>query len=527
LELFDKKTIFKVIMEFLRLKAIFILLFVLSGWLILQGQSTEGYLSLEKEADSLATAEKHQEAVLIYKFIIKEYGKSMDSEERLLVDYKTGYSLMHSGEDIEAMRYFRNVISGSRKLSSDTLVNDAMTGLGKTYEYTGKHDSAFFWYLKAYKEVRESSDTLRRARDARNMAQLLRVLNRFDEARIYCLKALDLIQGIRDYKVIANIYNETAYLFELSHDLDSAAYFYEKLIDLSIVNEYSKGVSTGYSNLASVYEKEGRFEEAVALKRKGLEIDRGINDTYGMMASYCGLASTYLLTRDYEKALKALDNALALCDTSWLPDMSGIIRIYYEIYRAMGQYEIALEYYEAYNNLRNRINQAESRKQVSELLVRFDTEKKEQQIKILEQANQIKEDRIKTQWIIIGALSLLSVFIMLTGWLWIRNKNQKLKQINSELQNLILREEQASSRDGKETITPEPSEIYTKWGLTGRESEILYYLGKGYSNTAIGEKLFISANTVKFHIKNIYLKLDVKNRIQALLRCSDNNTADI
>jgi ATP/maltotriose-dependent transcriptional regulator MalT len=118
---------------------------------------------------------------------------------------------------------------------------------------------------------------------------------------------------------------------------------------------------------------------------------------------------------------------------------------------------------------------------------------------------------------------LLSMFILLTGWLWIRNKNQKLKQINSELQNLILREEQVTKKADQENLISEPSEKYQKWGLTARESEILYFLGKGYSNTEIGEKLFISENTVKFHIKNIYLKLDVKNRIQALLRCSDNN----
>jgi DNA-binding CsgD family transcriptional regulator len=510
-------------MEFLRLKAIFIIIFVLSGCLILQGQGTTGYQLLEKEADSLAMAEKHQEAVSIYKSIIEEYGKSMDSEKRLLLEYKTGYNLMHTGQDLQAKRYFRRVISNSRKLTSTGIVNDAMTGLGKTYEYTGKHDSAFFWYLEAYKQVLESLDTLRRARDARNMAQLLRVLKRFDEARMYCIKALDLIPGIRDYKVIANIYNETAYLFELSDDLDSAAYYYKKLIDLSVVNKYSKGESTGYSNLASVYEKEGRFEEAIALKEKGLEIDREINDTYGMMASYCGLASTYLLTGNNKDALEALNKAMVLCDTSWLPDLSGIKRTYYEVYRNRKEYDKALEYYEAYNNLRDRINQSESRRQVSELLIRFETEKKEQQIKILEQANQIKEDRINTQWIIIGTLSLLSMFILLTGWLWIRNKNQKLKQINSELQNLILREEQVTKKADQENLISEPSEKYQKWGLTARESEILYFLGKGYSNTEIGEKLFISENTVKFHIKNIYLKLDVKNRIQALLRCSDNN----
>ncbi len=48
--------------------------------------------------------------------------------------------------------------------------------------------------------------------------------------------------------------------------------------------------------------------------------------------------------------------------------------------------------------------------------------------------------------------------------------------------------------------------------LTLREIEVLKYLNEGYSNTKISEKLFISPNTIKSHIRNIYHKTDVKNR---------------
>lgn len=397
-----------------------------------------------------------------------------------------------------------------------------MTGLGKSYEYTGKHDSAFYWYLEAYKQVRETNDTLRRARGARNMAQLLRVLKRFDEARFYCSKAVDLAPGIKDYKVVANIYNETAYLFELSDNLDSAAFFYEQLINLSVANGYLKGESVGYSNLASVFEKQDKLEKALELKLKGIIIDTEINDTYGLMSSYRGLSSTYLLAGNYDKALEAINKAYELCDTSWLPDMSGIKKGYYEIYKAKGWLSEALKYYEDYNNLSDRIDQAESRRQVTELLTRYETERKEQQIKILEQANLLKQNRIHVQWLIIAVLVLLGLSITSTGWLWIRSKNQKLKQINAELQNFIIRQEQLNGLEKQDSFDPEPAEMYKKWGLTDRESEILYYLGTGFSNTSIAEKLFISENTVKFHIKNIYLKLDVKNRIQALLRCQND-----
>ncbi|SDC68433.1 helix-turn-helix transcriptional regulator [Williamwhitmania taraxaci] len=52
--------------------------------------------------------------------------------------------------------------------------------------------------------------------------------------------------------------------------------------------------------------------------------------------------------------------------------------------------------------------------------------------------------------------------------------------------------------------------------LSSREIEIMVQLSLGLSNKAIANKLFISTNTVKNHTKNIYAKLGVRNRIEAL-----------
>ncbi len=53
-------------------------------------------------------------------------------------------------------------------------------------------------------------------------------------------------------------------------------------------------------------------------------------------------------------------------------------------------------------------------------------------------------------------------------------------------------------------------------GLTSRENELLGLLAKGYTYRAISEKLFISMETVKRHCHNIYKKLEVKNRTEAI-----------
>ena len=52
-------------------------------------------------------------------------------------------------------------------------------------------------------------------------------------------------------------------------------------------------------------------------------------------------------------------------------------------------------------------------------------------------------------------------------------------------------------------------------GLTERELAILSELARGLSNDEIAKELWVTQQTVKFHLTNIYRKLDVKNRTEA------------
>jgi DNA-binding NarL/FixJ family response regulator len=52
-------------------------------------------------------------------------------------------------------------------------------------------------------------------------------------------------------------------------------------------------------------------------------------------------------------------------------------------------------------------------------------------------------------------------------------------------------------------------------GLTAREIDVLRLVALGHPNVTIGQKLFITEQTVKFHLTNLYKKLGASNRTQA------------
>ena len=78
---------------------------------------------------------------------------------------------------------------------------------------------------------------------------------------------------------------------------------------------------------------------------------------------------------------------------------------------------------------------------------------------------------------------------------------------------------------GKMTLSSEASETLARSllqppipdnQLTEREREVLTLMVKGMSNQEIADKLVVSLGTVKFHVSNIFLKLGVQSRVEAV-----------
>jgi DNA-binding NarL/FixJ family response regulator len=62
---------------------------------------------------------------------------------------------------------------------------------------------------------------------------------------------------------------------------------------------------------------------------------------------------------------------------------------------------------------------------------------------------------------------------------------------------------------------PERSSVEPAAGLTKRELEILRLVSEGHSNAQLARMLWVTEQTVKFHLSNVYRKLDVANRTEA------------
>ena len=115
-----------------------------------------------------------------------------------------------------------------------------------------------------------------------------------------------------------------------------------------------------------------------------------------------------------------------------------------------------------------------------------------------------------SQEIFTGAIAL--IFTGLGIWLALRLVRPRAEKIIVEKEviirsnNFVFNEQEAERR-----------------GLSKRELEVLQLMSEGLSNQEIADRLFVSGNTIKTHSRNLFEKLDVVRRTQAIQKGKELN----
>ncbi len=127
----------------------------------------------------------------------------------------------------------------------------------------------------------------------------------------------------------------------------------------------------------------------------------------------------------------------------------------------------------------------------------------------------------KNTLFLIGTLIIFIISIVFGFKKYVAYKKEQEKLIvkmQQELQSVLLganiQAQNKKTQNTNSSITDKIKHLTTKYNLTDRESDVLLHITKGFNNQQIADELFISINTIKYHIRNLYEKLDIKKRAE-------------
>lgn len=200
-------------------------------------------------------------------------------------------------------------------------------------------------------------------------------------------------------------------------------------------------LASAKANMANYYMYKGEFDRAInALNEAHLFYER-INDIPKISFTLKRRADLFILMKEYQKAIADASTGIELLKDKNEMDIhiADYYYIIYQAYNALGKYKEAINAFETAYEYKAKAISSETSNTILELKEKYETEKKEEEIKLLQEQNKTKDARLQARAYFIIALLLLVVSIV-TGVVFIR-RQQKLKQQKkaAELEHRVLR----------------------------------------------------------------------------------------
>ena len=316
------------------------------------------------------------------------------------------------------------------------------TELCFTFFNSGKTDSAFYYCLNSIEECSKLKDNYRAWKPYYMLGYINAQNNNFEKAEEYSKKAWNIVEKKNKRMDIGFMIMTMGRIYFDTENYEQFGVFAHKW------EEFNKGKNKDNLSLdevwhvggTTVFMQDGNHESNLKKLRSAIDYQKRKGNDYMSGTWLVDLAKKQLELGLEEKALQTfLESELLLSQTDADIDKMVAVKNIYELYKKGNEPPLALNYLEKYTVLHDSLRKVEMLKNLNGLQIKYETEKKDQEIKM--QALEIKQKT--TQNNLLVASSVLLALLATTIFINYRNRirtNKKLAAQESEIQQQKIRQ---------------------------------------------------------------------------------------
>jgi len=310
---------------------------------------------------------------------------------------KSRYELAHE--------YAQRGMAIAEKLNNDSLKAYCLLSIG-SYNYNiANYDVAIENALTALKLFEKKSDVTGILKTKVFLSQIYQTKNDLPKAENILQETLTLFPQINDAKIKINTLHTLANVYGMEGKYEEALALDSIGLKLCETENAYFLKSMLYDNMANCYMYSNRYEEAKKYFLLCLEIDSSFDNNKQMSDTYLNLGNLMLMQKKYTEAKNYLDHSIMLSDsTGYKQGTYSAYLILSDLYKATNQHEKALEALQKAYSIKNKIINENTESKIVELETVYQTEKKEQQLK-LQKAELTKKNYLL--WGLTGGIALL------------------------------------------------------------------------------------------------------------------------
>lgn len=393
------------------------------------------------------------------------------------------------GDAEKAQQYNFKALKVYKAIGDKKEIGQCYLNIGATYAESNKYHKAFDYYIKSLDIFSKIQDKNLMITTYNNIGVIYNRLGNYLESLKYFYKALRVAEKINNETIIASCYQNIGNTQANLANYSLARKYFHKALKNYKKLKRTRDVASIYSLIAETYDMQSKYDKGLTYYLKVLEVSNKINDIQLKVHIYIPLSSNYMDTGKYQQAKKYLMEGLEICKNNQSAFMHELILIYMylgklnyyleefniskqhllkglrladeiqsihlkknileiltPVEEGLKNYKEAYENHKLFKEISDSLFNKEKSKQLIGLEIQYETEKKEQRIKDLEQKTKIKDLNIQSKNLQLSQTRLyfiiVSITLLLTGiilYLFARQKRLRLEQKSQHIEQKLLR----------------------------------------------------------------------------------------
>lgn len=340
------------------------------------------------------------------------------------------------GKFSTSIEYYNKSVSIYKQLGNLQQSAAVLLSIGKTYMNEGDFHKALECYLDAYKKGEIVNDKITFSDVCNHLGSIYLLLNQPDKSLEFHRKALIIRAELSNLEGIAKSENNIGETFLHLNQPDSALSHFRQSLGLCTQTGYKKGTVKALTNIGISHTLKKEYDQGLNYLKQSFSIASKAGYDAGIAESSLAIGNNLLGQKRFQEAIPFYETSLNKATGSNLSEVKLMAnRGLYNCYQELRNLAEALKYYIQVSELEKKKQHAENSRQLAELRLTFESERKEKDIAFLKKENELKETSIRQKSALIWlSLIALAFAVSLCIFIFMRFKNKS--EANKELQAL-------------------------------------------------------------------------------------------
>lgn len=353
--------------------------------------------------------------------------------------------LFRLGNYNKAKEHYEQARNRFNQVRQEKGVAESNYALGGIYYAQGNIAVAVEHYLDALRYYENNQDKPGMLGVYTSLAGLFARQNSFSKSIEYNLKAIALYEGSSNTMQALVAYDQVGNAYWKQNNLVKATEFFNKSLKAYSDMKNNAGIASTLNQLGNLAAEQGDYTKAIQLFNRSLEMARVMKTPYLQVLNLNALGKVNALQQKYPEAINNYKKAISQAKPANMKlELEEAYQGLSQVYEITRQQEKASTFSTLSKQIKDSLYNDSTLRQLSDLQLRYESEKKQQQIELLSKEQQIQESellrerQLKRYFIVVSIVVGLVILILFYSFIQSKRYTQSLKKQKDEIEQKAI-----------------------------------------------------------------------------------------